>query len=393
MKNRLLVLSGVFFYTMSFSQVGINTPTPEATLDVRAKNHNGSVTATDGILVPRVNSLATSGSVNGQLVYLTQTTTTPAYSKGFYYWDGTKWVVLSNNSSSSLTGDVINVAGLGSGLSSPNAFSGATYNPNVPLDPTNIYINNTDGTTWTYNAAQNNYVSYIAPTSTEWNLSGTNTDAGSNKTTAIYRTGKITEGSPSAAHIDLGASGTGATGWTWMDFFDGTSTTTPKANLNWNPTQNVFTVNGMGTVTAINAGTTKGKVGVGTILPTAQMHVVGDARFGIESGAHTYTNADSSGGAWFDFYANESTVKSNLAWDNTNSRFNINGMGTVTTINAGNTKANVGVGYATPQTQLHVGGDARFGLGSGAHTYTNADSSGGAWFDFYANESTVKSNL
>lgn len=47
-------------------QVGINIPTPESTLDVRAKNHLGPVSSTDDVLVPRVNDL----SVNGKLVYL-----------------------------------------------------------------------------------------------------------------------------------------------------------------------------------------------------------------------------------------------------------------------------------------------------------------------------------
>ncbi|MDN4015090.1 tail fiber domain-containing protein, partial [Chryseobacterium gambrini] len=113
--------------------------------------------------------------------------------------------------------------------------------------------------------------------------------------------------------------------------------------------------------TTINAGNTKANVGVGYATPQTQLHVGGDARFGLGSGAHTYTNADSSGGAWFDFYTDESTVKSNLSWDNTNSRFNINGMGTKTVINAGTT-ANVGVGLVNPQSQLDVSTMAQIGL-------------------------------
>lgn len=75
------------------AQVGINTPTPEATLDIRAKNHTssgpGAVTANDGILVPRVNDLAVNGTVNGQLVYLI--TNAGTFSQGFHYWNGTVW--------------------------------------------------------------------------------------------------------------------------------------------------------------------------------------------------------------------------------------------------------------------------------------------------------------
>lgn len=72
-----------------YSQVGINTSSPEATLDIRGKNHLGAVTATDGILIPRVNNLSTNGSMNGQIVYLIATTGN--LTKGFYYWNGSAW--------------------------------------------------------------------------------------------------------------------------------------------------------------------------------------------------------------------------------------------------------------------------------------------------------------
>ncbi|WP_139326107.1 hypothetical protein [Chryseobacterium gambrini] len=73
----------------TFSQMGINTPTPETTLDIRGTNHLGAVTAKDGILVPRVNDLTVNGTVNGQLVYLIADA--GSFSKGFYYWNGSIW--------------------------------------------------------------------------------------------------------------------------------------------------------------------------------------------------------------------------------------------------------------------------------------------------------------
>lgn len=79
-------------------QVGINTTSPESSLDVRAKNHSGStpgaVTSTDGVLVPRVNSLSVNGSVNGQLVYLVANA--GGFSQGFHYWNGTTWTALDS---------------------------------------------------------------------------------------------------------------------------------------------------------------------------------------------------------------------------------------------------------------------------------------------------------
>lgn len=82
-----------------YSQVGINTSAPESTLDVRAKNHLGTVTAEDGVLVPRVNALSVSGSVNGQLVYLVADA--GIFTKGFHYWDGTVWQPLAGSGGAS----------------------------------------------------------------------------------------------------------------------------------------------------------------------------------------------------------------------------------------------------------------------------------------------------
>ncbi|SRX75385.1 proprotein convertase P-domain-containing protein [Aequorivita antarctica] len=88
-----------------FAQVGIGTLTPESTLDVRAVNHNGAVTATDGILAPRVNSLAIGGSQDGQLVYLIADTGN--FKKGFHYWTGSAWKPFSLYSSSGLAESVV----------------------------------------------------------------------------------------------------------------------------------------------------------------------------------------------------------------------------------------------------------------------------------------------
>ncbi|MCQ4142620.1 fibrobacter succinogenes major paralogous domain-containing protein [Chryseobacterium sp. EO14] len=87
--HRVLLLTFILTGICMFSQMGINTPTPETTLDIRGVNHLGAVTAKDGILVPRVSDLTTNGSVNGQLVYLVADT--GSFSKGFYYWDGSLW--------------------------------------------------------------------------------------------------------------------------------------------------------------------------------------------------------------------------------------------------------------------------------------------------------------
>ncbi|MET3035946.1 hypothetical protein ABXT08_07590 [Chryseobacterium sp. NRRL B-14859] len=103
MRTNLSMLILALFSCGLYSQVGINTATPESTLDVRGQNHLGAVTAQDGVLVPRVNSLATNGSVNGQLVYLIADAGT--FTKGFHYWNGTVWQPLAGSASGDPTKD------------------------------------------------------------------------------------------------------------------------------------------------------------------------------------------------------------------------------------------------------------------------------------------------
>ena len=96
MKIKLLLI--LFFHQLCFSQVGIETTAPNAQLDVTANDK--------GILIPRVGltSLSTASPiVNPQggllatstLVYHTGVNSINA---GYYYWDGTRWLGLVNDS-------------------------------------------------------------------------------------------------------------------------------------------------------------------------------------------------------------------------------------------------------------------------------------------------------
>ena len=75
-----------------FSQVGINTETPQAMLDVKASNENDP-SITDGILIPRVDRLKSLRSgeelpENGMLVFLR--------GNGFYYHQDGQWISLTS---------------------------------------------------------------------------------------------------------------------------------------------------------------------------------------------------------------------------------------------------------------------------------------------------------
>ncbi len=87
-----------FSTTAAMAQVGIGTDTPQSSLDIRAQNHLGVVSAQDGVLVPKVVDLSTAGSINGQLIFLnvnwiddngtvSNTADDITYIAGFYYWN------------------------------------------------------------------------------------------------------------------------------------------------------------------------------------------------------------------------------------------------------------------------------------------------------------------
>lgn len=96
------VVSSVTSFSNAFtilknSNTGINTSTPQTSLDIRSKNHLGAVSSDDGILVPRVTELSVNGLENGQLVFLDadwvdamgtpSTTDDLTYISGFHYWN------------------------------------------------------------------------------------------------------------------------------------------------------------------------------------------------------------------------------------------------------------------------------------------------------------------
>ncbi len=92
----------LFFPVLSFAQIGINTTTPKAALDIESANN--------GVLIPRVqlnDDLDSTTIVNpngggleiSTLVYnIAASGVTPNnVEAGFYYWNGSKWLSISGN--------------------------------------------------------------------------------------------------------------------------------------------------------------------------------------------------------------------------------------------------------------------------------------------------------
>jgi hypothetical protein len=96
MKNTTLLLFLLFPFVF-FAQIGINTTSPNAQLDITSSN-TATPNNTDGILIPRIDAFPITPPTalqHGMLVYLT--TVNGTYNPGFHYWDNSSisWIPLA----------------------------------------------------------------------------------------------------------------------------------------------------------------------------------------------------------------------------------------------------------------------------------------------------------
>ena len=313
MKNLILsIILGTSSMTL-LAQMGVGTQNPHASaaLDIDA--------ADKGFLPPRVALTATDDvstiatPATGLMVYNTATAgiSPNNVTPGYYFFNGINWVKFINTLPEVLVD--FNTA-------DPN--SGApTFTPNTPQSGDVIYVSSINSSMWIYNGTA--YVSYTPPSSTPFFLANSTTDAGGNKTSSIYRTGRVgigtnnptrlldvvnsgstydglieaegvvtsnysramairmrrgTSASPSAIQLnDVSAYG--------FSGHDGTSFSTTSAGMAGIATQNwTSSAKGMGLIfsTTHNASTTlaermridhTGFVGIGTSAPSAPLEV------------------------------------------------------------------------------------------------------------------------
>jgi len=111
MRTALLVKILLFAGFFIKAQVGINTSTPQATLDVNGKPTDNTVL--DGIIAPRITgdqlrAKTYTAAQTGAMVYVSTADTAPAgqtidvTTAGYYYFNGTKWVTYSSAASVNL---------------------------------------------------------------------------------------------------------------------------------------------------------------------------------------------------------------------------------------------------------------------------------------------------
>ena len=108
MRKNYLFLIFLSFSIAAFSQVGINTTSPNAALDIEASNST-SPSSSDGLLIPRIEAFPSTDpgfDQNGMLVYLISADGTN--NPGFYYWEGVSstWTSIGSGSSSGTAWDI-----------------------------------------------------------------------------------------------------------------------------------------------------------------------------------------------------------------------------------------------------------------------------------------------
>ncbi|MEZ4839368.1 MAG: hypothetical protein R2782_09470, partial [Flavobacterium sp.] len=131
--KKLIVHLFLVLTTCVFAQVGINTTSPNAQLDIQSTNQ-ANPSNTDGILIPKVDTFPgvnPGANQNGMLVFLTTTvgTNTP----GFYYWNNptTTWVPIKGTDTGT--------------LDQAYDFGGAGNGRTITADAGAVLIDGTDG--------------------------------------------------------------------------------------------------------------------------------------------------------------------------------------------------------------------------------------------------------
>lgn len=207
----IIFLATLFMSTMVYSQVGVNTADPQATLDVVGDATTAGTA--DGIIAPRMTAsqlfaknVAYTPAKTGAIVYITDANLTAVQlenakvsdvtTTGYYSFNGEKWIKFGEGETEKSTvffnGNNPNTATIFS-LEPPIDDDGAPnplfINDNNLKQKASYEYNGEDGSNWSWNGTT--YVTKVARASTPfYRLGGTN-DAGSNKTASIWRPGRV----------------------------------------------------------------------------------------------------------------------------------------------------------------------------------------------------------
>lgn len=313
MKKQISLLVALFATIVSYAQVGIGTSTPNSSAKLQVDANN------KGFLPPRVALTATTDGVTiaspvaGLLIFNTATAGTSPnnVSPGYYYYDGAKWQRLINQQPD---------ATISFDQATPTA-SGVTFTPNTPASQDYIYVSSIDGSQWTYNGTA--YITYVAPASTAWYLSGGSNDAGSNKLDNIYRIGNVGLGNSvftPAAKLDIRTSTSGG-GFRLQDGTQGMyKLLSSDANGNASWVTNTSVTPAVIGVMNSSSGNIGANTNTGTYidLPVGKwsVNISMLARMNYSGSFWVRTNLSTSSTSQINSYAIGSSIVAGLVWGN-----------------------------------------------------------------------------
>lgn len=396
-KNKLLITIVFLTCGLATAQVGINNQLPKATLDITAKNTNGSTP--EGLIVPRLTGdqikaadAQYTAAQKGTLMYATaavtsaSTKTAAITAEGYYYFDGSLWQKVANGNTYSgsssvvvngsaferaaLTGDVtasqnsnattisnnaVNSAKIADGtIAAVDIANNAVTVAKLPTGATGTTFLRGDGT-WAIPTDTN--ATYTGSTSISLNgisferapLTGDVTAIQNSNTITIapgaVDSGKIADGT--VANVDLNT-GTGGIYKGSGSLSGDTTVLQGTSSLNFNSTAiagtSHFTVDG----NTLNVDAVNNNVGIGTATPSTKLDISsGEARVGVSAGTQTRI-----GQGYIDFYDSSGIKKANIQANNANGDLFINTLSSKTFINPFGGK--VGINNANPNASLDI---------------------------------------
>lgn len=291
-RNKILSINLVsiiclLFSISMFSQVGINTTTPAAQLEITSSNQAAPAN-TDGIIIPKIDAFPATNPTAAQqsmMVYLT--TASGVNNPGFYYWDNatSTWIGILGKLGWEVSGNVGTIAGTN--------YIGTADNVDVSVKANaleRIRISSSTGN-----------IGFNTPTP----LAQLHVTA-SNQTNPSFYDGIIIPKvdifpttNPSAAQQSMllyltTASGTNLPGFYYWDNVT-TSWISVSGKVGWSLTGNTGTVAGTNYIGTTDANDlvfdtnalermrikqTTGNIGIGTVTPSENLQVVNNIKIG-----------------------------------------------------------------------------------------------------------------
>lgn len=238
-------MSFIGFSFISNAQVGINTTTPDAQLEIKSSNQ-ATPANTDGILLPKIDAFPVvnpTSAQDGMMVYLTQTVGVNL--AGFYYWKNSSSIWIKVNG---ITSEIDPKVGSVTANKVPK-WNGTNLVDGIIHDnSTNVGIGITNPQSKLEIAGPDNPL--------ELKLSST-AGFGASRLTFISDKSTVNEWRP--AYIESGDNATGAF-WGRLDFF----------------TNGTGAGNKFGTLRAMSIS--NGNLGIGVINPTDKLEVAGKTK-------------------------------------------------------------------------------------------------------------------